>query len=424
MKVKKILLLMTLLSLTGCSSANQIQDTGVEDLGNSSVTTSGNASDGMLSSDTNADFYFTKTDDVASLGKYTGSTFAKNATAPLLHNGAYAGSVSVNFSSYIGDSDWKNSIVVAENIDHAYSVNYNVNMKPYFEQKADAVIVAKSSLVDSSGKSYSDVMSTYWSGFTNRLELYPRTPSGNLETTVQQTVKKLNNDLRLKLELTDTANNVSFEPIYFSIDTLKQTVKNGKCYREGDKIPITSTNDAEYTIVIEKAAIGTRYEPSAVSTTDDEKRFRAIDIQYSVIYNKAPKNNNTPSNFDPYDHNKLNPNISYTLQGDADTVVITNDTLSDSRVFYDTNENYPYSKKGDNIAVGKRTTVIESIRIPADMIEPNDYVKLYLEFPEERFIQSDTEAATFSGRYVTVLVKLTDSFAEDIVKKEVEATDE
>ena len=58
------------------------------------------------------------------------------------------------------------------------------------------------------------------------------------------------------------------------------------------------------------------------------------------------------------------------------------------------------------------------------MIEPNDYVKLYLEFPEERFIQSDTEAATFSGRYVTVLVKLTDSFAEDIVKKEVEATDE
>lgn len=418
LKTKRFLLIIALLSLTGCTNQNQPEsnDTVYTETEN---TTPSDAINEQENSDTNADFYFSKSSNIATLGKYTTSILDPSSAAPLLYNGQYAGTVSINFSSYIKDSDWKNATVVAENIDHAYSVNYNVNLEPYFSQKADAVLVAKSSIVDSNGNICSGEMSTYWSGFTSRLELYPKTPSGNLETTIQQTIKKLSDDNQIKLELTDTANGISFDPIYFNIDALKKTIKNGGCYRQGDKIKITSTNGAEYTIIFDKAAVVSRYQPEAISSTDDEKRFRAIDIQYKVLYNSGPKNNNTPATFDPYDNNKLNPNVSYVIQGDMDTVSVSNEVLSDSRIFYDSDQNYAYSKKGDSIAIGSQTTVIESIKIPDNMIEPTDYIKLYLEFPEERFVQTDTEAATFNGRYITVLIKLTDSFAEEIIRKEV-----
>lgn len=323
--------------------------------------------------------------------------YSKNDTAMITNNGSILGRMKLNRVEKLGISDWYDREVIREGIGVSYAINMNIDLGSYIKVNESAVVEANISIKDKYGRVFGRTTKNVgWSGFDTLAEFYTQ-DSKNIEVCLQPIVKRVPKSAMIVIELQDKISGMKFDDICFNINTLASPQKG----------PVVRTVDDELTI---KSINGARYSISFLRVENNIRETRRggevnlYDIEYQISYKNKPKNNRTVTCFDKFNKYNISPDLMFDVNADADSTLCTDvDKYATEKI--DGND-LLYVTKTAFFSVGE-SYIYRTNRIIDYSVSPaNDYVRLYVYFPEERSARNDKEMLQFNGRYVVYQLKV------------------
>lgn len=400
-----LIVLSSLSSLGGCSffnSGGEQVDTQVVQNG------SGDSSDPALDTEQNLieDSSGSKLSyavkDELSISPYEEPIYSWGESAALIADGIYYGTLGIRQVELLGIWDWYNSSAIRYGVRNSYSFNLVFDLGDYLSNRLTAKIVPTISLVDSLGGIVGSACSVGWSGFDEQLEVYQGDKIKAVEVGMQPYTSSIHGDYRLKIELVDTASDVKFDTIYYDITPLKHAKQGAKLRTANDLVKLVSICGAEYQFSFTRIEDNLRADTEAYYIDD---RVRVFDINYVFEYLKKPDNNRGVTRFDSFTKNKANPELSFYLVSSLNDTKCTT-KASTARIEKDY-QLYDYVTPATPLGIGQslkmRTNLVNVLE---DSI--GEYVRIVVEFPEERAVRTDDEMLDFDGRYVVYQLGLSE----------------
>ena len=383
---KLCMILLAGCALTGCSQLNNpIPETQLE-------------TEAQPETKKAANIRYKKTKEPVAIKPMDAFIYKQGEDALLMSDGKWFGNVGVNQVQKVGISDWYNTKATSLGIDYSYSINLHVDAAKFVEAKRNILLTAEISLVDMSDRQLSEYCSIGWTGFPEVAELYESTTAANIEIGLQPISLNLPSDTRLKIVLTDTVSETVFDSIYYNFSVLENAVSSGTLYREGDEIIIKSINGAKYSLEFARAEMNDR-------KTSNGNAVSVYDLKYLFRYKRKPKNERIVSIFDAFDKNKISPNIAFSVQSDNDATKLYT-VISTALEYTDKNKPYNYITNPKTFKAGEGYIYLTNRKIEENVQKATDYVRVLVEFPEERAARTDQEMLKFNGRFLVIQLKL------------------
>ena len=368
------------------------------------------ASDQISSS---PNLYYKHSKDPVQINKCASIVYGPDEDAIILSDGVIYGSLKCNFVQLLGISDWYNTKVINNGITSSYTFNFSVDMSQALTNASNALIVPTVSIITTDGEQISDACSVGWSGFSTSAEIYTSTPTAVFEVGVQPTVKTIPQNALIKIDLVDTVSNTFYDPIYYSLDLLKNASQGAKLLTINDTATINSINGAIYQIDFKSAEFNIR------DTEAGTRNLSLYDITYELSYTQKPTNSRVVSIFDSFDNNKINPRLDFSVCSDSDSTLLSEQVATALDVT-DKNHSFKYVTTTQSFGVGKGFRYVTNRYLPTGVDAAVNYLRVIVKFPEERAARTDSEMENFSGRFLVYQIKLTEHVTpsdEDIFGK-------
>ncbi len=400
-----LIVLSSLSSLGGCSFFNsggeQVDTTAVQDGSSDSFDPALDAEQNLIEDSSGSKLSYTVKDEL-SISPYEEPVYSWGESAALIADGIYYGTLGIRQVELLGIWDWYNSSAIRYGVRNSYSFNLVFDLGDYLSNRLTAKIVPTISLVDSLGGVVGSACSVGWSGFDEQLEVYQGDKIKAVEVGMQPYTSSIHGDYRLKVELVDTASDVKFDTIYYDITPLKHAKQGAKLRTANDLVKLVSICGAEYQFSFTRIEDNLRADTEAYYMDD---RVRVFDINYVFEYLKKPDNNRGVTRFDSFTKNKANPELSFYLVSSLNDTKCTT-KASTARIEKDY-QLYDYVTPATPLGVGQslkmRTNLVNVLK---DSI--GEYVRIVVEFPEERAVRTDEEMLAFDGRYVVYQLGLSE----------------
>ena len=392
-----LIVLSSLSSLGGCSFFNsggeQVDTPFVQDGSNDSSDPALDAEQNPIEDSSCRKLSYTVKDEL-SISPYEEPIYAWGESAALIADGIYYGTLGIRQVELLGIWDWYNSSAIRYGVRNSYSFNLVFDLGDYLSNRLTAKIVPTISLVDSLGGVVGSACSVGWSGFDEQLEVYQGDKIKAVEVGMQPYTSSIHGDYRLKIELVDTASDVKFDTVYYDITPLKHAKQGAKLRTANDLVKLVSICGAEYQFSFTRIEDNLRADTEAYYMDD---RVRVFDINYVFEYLKKPDNNRGVTRFDSFTKNKANPELSFYLVSSLNDTKCTT-KASTARIEKDY-QLYDYVTPATPLGVGQSLKMRTNlVNILEDSI--GEYVRIVVEFPEERAVRTDDEMLDFDGRYV------------------------
>lgn len=328
--------------------------------------------------------------------------FEPNETVPVIKDGKVYGFVKVNWVHKINIEDTSNNKASVSGVRHSYAVNMNIDFSKSLSTE-NLVITPKISLVSSKGEVIGTQCKVGWSGYTTTAQLYDKSPSMNVELTVQPTVNDLS-DAKIVISLSDSEH-VKYDNIYLSNTYLQQATSVAGVIPAGQEKVITAINGATFGITLVKAEID-----KATSSHNDFTSSEAesvYNIYYRVRYISPPVNPTVDLLFDSSNNNALHTKfiISANVSGSPNWLY-----KGPEKNFHILFHDFSYSElyttyDFPDIAVGETIECIVCRKV--DNAGSNEYLRVAFEFPEEVDARTVEQMRDFDGRYLVFQAPLT-----------------
>ena len=339
------------------------------------------------------------TDDVPTLKYQNGQD------AYVIQNGVYCGMIHFNLVQRLGIWDYNNQKAVAEGVYYSYAFNINLNLEQYLSNLESSKIEVIPQLLNQKGEEIGEVAVLGWNGFEQVAELYKNNAVKNIEICLQPTVGAIPENAYVAFCIKDTINNVVFDTIYYDLSLLKNATEGPAIKRIDDVSKIKSINNAVYSFKLKHVYADNVY--LNIDTYSD--LVKALDIEYSVKLRKTKINSRVVTRFNTFDDIQMNSEIKLGVNtsndGKFNYTWFANATRPlwadvDEYVPYVTS-NFPYIKKKEEV-----TNVTN--RILSYNLESKNptYVRISLEFADERKARTDEEMLKFNGRYLVYQIEL------------------
>lgn len=392
-----LIVLSSLSSLGGCSFFNsggeQVDTPFVQDGSNDSSDPALDAEQNPIEDSSCRKLSYTVKDE-QSISPYEEPIYSWGESAALIADGIYYGTLGIRQVELLGIWDWYNSSAIRYGVRNSYSFNLVFDLGDYLSNRLTAKIVPTISLVDSLGGVVGSACSVGWSGFDEQLEVYQGDKIKAVEVGMQPYTSSIHGDYRLKIELVDTASDVKFDTVYYDITPLKHAKQGAKLRTANDLVKLVSICGAEYQFSFTRIEDNLRADTEAYYMDD---RVRVFDINYVFEYLKKPDNNRGVTRFDSFTKNKANPELSFYLVSSLNDTKCTT-RASTARIEKDY-QLYDYVTPATPLGVGQSLKMRTNlVNILEDSI--GEYVRIVVEFPEERAVRTDDEMLDFDGRYV------------------------
>lgn len=392
-----LIVLSSLSSLGGCSFFNsggeQVDTPFVQDGSNDSSDPALDAEQNPIEDSSCRKLSYTVKDEL-SISPYEEPIYSWGESAALIADGIYYGTLGIRQVELLGIWDWYNSSAIRYGVRNSYSFNLVFDLGDYLSNRLTAKIVPTISLVDSLGGVVGSACSVGWSGFDEQLEVYQGDKIKAVEVGMQPYTSSIHGDYRLKIELVDTASDVKFDTVYYDITPLKHAKQGAKLRTANDLVKLVSICGAEYQFSFTRIEDNLRADTEAYYMDD---RVRVFDINYVFEYLKKPDNNRGVTRFDSFTKNKANPELSFYLVSSLNDTKCTT-KASTARIEKDY-QLYDYVTPATPLGVGQSLKMRTNlVNILEDSI--GEYVRIVVEFPEERAVRTDDEMLDFDGRYV------------------------
>lgn len=332
--------------------------------------------------------------------------------AGIYYGGKLYGKFWINRTSILGIWDWYNSKAVNLGINSSYAMNCGLSVDELLETNNTAVITADISIVDPSGNPLSEHCNVGWSGFPEIAEFYGTTASRSIEIGIQPISLAIDSTSKICVTLADKESGIVFDPIYFSIDTIQNATQGQKLHVIDDAVKVKSINGASYNIDFSLAELNERKRSNGKSAV-------VYDLKYGIQYRRRPQNDRVVSIFDSFDDDKISPNLSFYVQGDNDPAKLY-DVVEDALEFTTKANSFQYVSTKRSFARGEGYIYRTNRKIEDGILPAMDYIRVVVEFPEERAARTDEEMLDFNARYLVYQLKLTEHVApldEDIFGK-------
>ena len=392
-----LIVLSSLSSLGGCSFFNsggeQVDTPFVQDGSNDSSDPALDAEQNPIEDSSCRKLSYTVKDEL-SISPYEEPIYSWGESAALIADGIYYGTLGIRQVELLGIWNWYNSSAIRYGVRNSYSFNLVFDLGDYLSNRLTAKIVPTISLVDSLGGVVGSACSVGWSGFDEQLEVYQGDKIKAVEVGMQPYTSSIHGDYRLKIELVDTASDVKFDTVYYDITPLKHAKQGAKLRTANDLVKLVSICGAEYQFSFTRIEDNLRADTEAYYMDD---RVRVFDINYVFEYLKKPDNNRGVTRFDSFTKNKANPELSFYLVSSLNDTKCTT-KASTARIEKDY-QLYDYVTPATPLGVGQSLKMRTNlVNILEDSI--GEYVRIVVEFPEERAVRTDDEMLDFDGRYV------------------------
>ncbi len=329
--------------------------------------------------------------------------YEKEETAWIIHDGVKYGTFTLNNVYKIGIWDWNNPKAVNLGIQHSYSVNCGINADSFIEEYKTAVISADISVVSQDGQPLTEYCRVGWSGFSEVAELFEGTPAQDIELGMQPIALDMDGGTRLKIVLTEKTTGMTFDPIYYSGDVLRKAIEGQRLHVVDDEVVVQSINGAEYSIEFNLVELNERKRSNRKSAV-------VYDLKYTLRYKKQPSNSRVVSIFDSFDNDNLSPNISFFIEGDNDTIPLY-DSVADALEFTDKGNSFNYVTTKKAFSCGEGFIYKTNRKLESNALAASDYVRVVVDFPEERAARDNAEMLDFNARYLVYQLKLTEHVA-------------
>ena len=328
--------------------------------------------------------------------------YSKDDKALILYNGICYGTLKFNSSQNLGIWDWYNQDAVDAGIKHSYTTNWTVDMSLLLKEYEMSKITITVDIMENEQKPISDPCMVGWSGFPQSIELFNQGETkGDIEVGIQPISKTIHGKSFLRVNLEDSTNNIKFDPIYYDLSVLSSATEGSSLKVVDEESVITSINGAIYSILF------TRVENNVRDTDNGSEDLPLYDVNYTVRYKQAPTNNRVVSIFDSFDGNKISPRIAYAVQSDNDSTLLYNEVGS-ALEETDKHHKFRYVSTKQSFDVGNSFKYKSNRRISDGVIPATDYVRIIVEFPEERAARTNDEMREFDGRYIVYQLKLSE----------------
>lgn len=315
----------------------------------------------------------------------------------IMENGKLYGYLKFNFVQKLGIWDWYNQEVIKNGIRVSYAVNLNINMKPLMDTANSALIIADVSIVNPDGKEVSKNVNIGWSGFDQVAELYTSDYNKNIEICLQPTTVTIPSNSKIKISLKDSVSGKKFDDIFYSLDLLRNA-EQGSSIKTIDKATvINSINGAKYSIKFELAEQNKRL-------LMDASKMNLYDIEYIIKYLKKPTNKRNVTIFDSFDHQNISPYLMFDVKADVDQTPCSD--VAETALENIDGDWLKYVTKTKSFSVGNAYQYRTNRIISHDVSPANEYIRIFLQFPEERAARSDKEMKYFNGRYIVYQLKI------------------
>lgn len=349
------------------------------------------------------------TEEPANVG-YEPSTEIKMQPAPqivynptdkalLTSDGKEYGTIKFNYVQNIGVWDWYNATAVTNGIKNSYALNMEIDATPLLQNQSAATITPTITLLDPNSVPVSAMCSVGWSGYTTKAELYDNTVKKTIEVGLQPYIADLADGCLVKVDLEDTASKIQFDPIYYSIDLLRTATPGQTMHGANEEVPIQAANGAVYTIQFSPVEANQREYYNQSGKVD------LYDLEYQIHYVSGPTNNRSVSIFDSYGGNKISPDLRYYVISDKDQTPLEDLVKTASETLLD--EKHLYVTDLQSFDVGGYYKYRSNRRIDEGVNVGLDYVRVIVEFPEEKAVRSDEEMQQFNGKYLVFQLPIT-----------------
>lgn len=328
--------------------------------------------------------------------------FEPNETIPVIKDGKVFGFVKVNWVHKVNIEDTSNNKAAVNGLRYSYSVNMNIDFSKTLSTE-NLVITPKISLINSKGEIVGTQAKIGWSGYTQTAQLYDKSPSMNVELSVQPLVTDLS-DTKILITLSDSEH-VTYDNIYLSNTYLQQAVSVSEVVQVGQEKVISAINGATFGITLLKAEIDdfTNHH-NDFSEPETESVYN---IYYRVRYISPPTNTTEDLLFDSSNNNALHTKFIISANVSGSPNWLYKGYEKNHHLMFD---GYTYSElyttyEFPDIAVGETVDCVVCRKV--DSAGSNEYLRVAFEFPEEFDARNLEQMRDFNGRFLVFQAPLT-----------------
>lgn len=325
--------------------------------------------------------------------------------AYVMQNGIHCGMFHFNLVQRLGIWDYNNQKAVAEGVYYSYAFNINLNLEPYLNNLESSKIEVIPQLLNKKGDVIGEVAVLGWNGFEQVAELYKNDAVKNIEICLQPTVGIIPEDAYVAFYLKDTINNVVFDTIYYDLSLLKNATEGPTIKRINEVSKIKSINKAVYSFTLKHVYADNVY----LNIESYSDLVKALDVEYSVKLLKTKINSRVVTRFNTFNDIQMNSEIKLGVNTSNDSEFNYTWFANATRpIWADVDEYVPYVTS--NFSYIKKDEEVTNVtnRVLSYNLESKNptYVRISLEFADERKARTDEEMLKFNGRYLVYQIEL------------------